>query len=161
MCKLRLIAAWCLALACAGGVSAAPAAELAGCGSGSTANASPLPDRLRFEHIGEQDAAGPPFDVLVGRPSEASYTLLPLSANCYCAVLRLLARPGYTIRTSARPPGTFEVTALAQGRLVSTMTVPPAAMRDLVRLMRGAYHAEAAPVPAMLTTQAMLLGLGR
>jgi len=112
------------------------------------------PDRLHFEHVGDQDGAGPPFDIAAGRSGQSSYTLVLVSPPAYAALRALVSRAP---PAAGRAAGTFEVTEYAGGQLRRRAILSPAAMKAAVALIHRDCDRQQARLPAAIAIQEQLL----
>ena len=111
---------------------------------------------LRFEHIGPEDATGPPFTVAIGLPggsTETRWLVTPAGLQTIRAIVRrhgVARSPGHDVA------GTFAVSM--DGAVV---ILPPAGMRLVLRALRCVYDEARLPGPAMLAIQENLLAGAR
>lgn len=119
------------------------------------AGADDRPDRLHFEHIGEQDGAGPPFDIAVGRGGQSSYVLVLVSPPAYAALRALVSRAPRS--SPGRAAGTFEVSEYAGGQLRRRVILSRTTMQAAVALIRRDSERHKAALPAAIAIQEQLL----
>lgn len=124
------------------------------CGAASAAAVLP-PERLHFEHIGEQDAAGPPFDITAEQAGRAGATLVVVTPATYRALQALVQHAP----TSGAPhaAGTFAVSEYQRGSLHRTAILRADVMRRVVGEVLRMHAAQGTSPPSLIAIQAELL----
>jgi hypothetical protein len=137
-------------------VVTASAAVLLGIGLAGTAVFA-CASYLLFEHIGPEDASGPPFTVAVGDVGASSYRTILVDQVTYTAI-RDTVRASYDEpERTPRPPGTFEVTAFDCGTPQATYRIYPEAMLSIIALVDRMARGVNESLPTTFVTLRTLL----
>lgn len=101
---------------------------------------------LRFEHVGPEDASGPPFVVAVGAPADSTESCLLVTASFHAAIRALVLHHGVAGDADDEPAGAFAVSATGMG----TRVLAPEGMGLVLDALRCMYAAEHVAPPALL-----------
>lgn len=106
-------------------------------------------EALRFEHVGPEDASGPPFVIAVGLPAASTDTRWLVTAPCLAAIRALVLKHGTARRPDSERAGAFAVDAAS----LDTLVLPPEGMRAVLDVLRRMYELKQVAPPAMLVIQ--------
>lgn len=108
---------------------------------------------MRFEHMGPEDASGPPFAIEIGIPAGSSDTRWLVTLAVCMRIHAHVMRHGSPRQPHDEPAGTFSIT----GAGAATRLLPPGAMQTMLQILRHAYLCAKVAPPAMLEIQENLL----
>jgi len=114
-------------------------------------------ERLRFEHIGPEDASIPPFVVEVGDMTESTYARICVTPEAYGDIFLLVKQAGASAPRSPRPLGTFRVTVFKDGESTQGFTIYPEAVLSIIARLRRMFQSHDRHMPEVLVILETLL----
>lgn len=134
-------------------IGAIVAALLAGSWSPASGFTRTTCHAMRFEHIGPEDASGPPFVIAAGAAAQSTPTQFLVDQET-CWLLRAMVKQISEANLPVNAPvGTFVVTSLGFQKTI----VRAAGMRSIVSTLRRSYAAQRVAVPPLLSIWENLL----